>query len=163
MVDQTGQPFVFANDNPLNATDPLGLYDCSGKSPSHIAARYRRGDQAINLVCGVRNSPGSTGFGVVHILGDNKHFGGDLSKLALYEIGVTIRRGKPTSPRGATVAYVETFQVNSNSPNLPYPMNYTVRVVVDNQFGRVTSARIEEPIVDQNKFDDCHFAGLYLC
>ena len=25
MVDTTGQPYVFANDNPLNATDPLGL------------------------------------------------------------------------------------------------------------------------------------------
>ena len=25
LVDQTGQPYVFVNDNPLNATDPLGL------------------------------------------------------------------------------------------------------------------------------------------
>jgi len=24
MVDQTGQPYVFTNDNPLNSTDPLG-------------------------------------------------------------------------------------------------------------------------------------------
>ena len=25
LVDQTGQPYAFVNDNPLNATDPLGL------------------------------------------------------------------------------------------------------------------------------------------
>jgi hypothetical protein len=25
LVDQTGQPYVFTNDNPLNSTDPLGL------------------------------------------------------------------------------------------------------------------------------------------
>jgi hypothetical protein len=25
LVDQTGQPYVFTNDNPLNATDPLGM------------------------------------------------------------------------------------------------------------------------------------------
>jgi len=29
LVAQTGQPYVFANDNPLNATDPLGWYAAS--------------------------------------------------------------------------------------------------------------------------------------
>ena len=31
MVDTTGQPYVFVNDSPLNATDPLGL--CSWYNP----------------------------------------------------------------------------------------------------------------------------------
>ena len=160
---ETGQPYAFTGDDPLNATDPLGLYNCSGKSASYIVERYRRGDQNINLVCGVRNKPGKTGYGVNHIQEDNKHFGGNLSKLALYEIGVTLRRGTPTDPRGATIAYVENFQVNSNSVNLPEPEDYTVRVIVDNQTGRITSARIDQPLVDQQQFDDCHFAGLHLC
>jgi uncharacterized protein RhaS with RHS repeats len=30
MVDQTGQPYVFVNDNPLNSTDPLGLKGSPG-------------------------------------------------------------------------------------------------------------------------------------
>jgi ankyrin repeat protein len=162
-VATTDQPYVFTNDDPLNGADPLGLYNCSGKSPSHIAARYRRGDQAINLVCGVGNSPGQTGYGVVHIQVDGKHFGGDLSDLALREIGVTIKRGEQVDRRGATVAYVQKFQVTSNSDNLPEAETFTVRVVVDNQHGRVTTARIEEPIVDQNPFDGCHFAGINLC
>ena len=159
----TNQPYVFTGDDPLNEADPLGLYDCAGKSPSHIAARYTRNGQAINLVCGVRNRPGQTGYGVVHIQEDNKHFGGDLSELALRDIGVTIARGKPTDPRGATIAYVMSFVVLSNSMNLPEPETYTIRVIVDNQYGTVTSARIEEPIVDQNQFDGCHFAGINLC
>ena len=30
LVDSTGQPYVFTNDNPLNATDPLGLKGAPG-------------------------------------------------------------------------------------------------------------------------------------
>jgi hypothetical protein len=43
VVDQTGQPYVFTNDNPLNATDPLGLkgwYCINGKSHYYKGDKY---------------------------------------------------------------------------------------------------------------------------
>jgi RHS repeat-associated protein len=58
-VMQTGQTNAYDRGDPLNQTDPLGLY----KSSSYIVERYRRGDQHINLVCGTRNGPGQTGYG----------------------------------------------------------------------------------------------------
>ena len=41
LVDQTGQPYVYINDNPLNATDPLGLkgnngVKVTGKPPKNL-------------------------------------------------------------------------------------------------------------------------------
>ena len=33
LVDETGQPYVFTNDDPLNATDALGLYSYSYSQP----------------------------------------------------------------------------------------------------------------------------------
>jgi len=35
LVDQTGQPYEYVNDNPLNATDPLGVLACSGGHALH--------------------------------------------------------------------------------------------------------------------------------
>ena len=43
MVDSTGQPYVFANDNPLNGTDPLGLkgwYCIDGRSHYYQGDKY---------------------------------------------------------------------------------------------------------------------------
>ena len=40
-VATTGQPYVFTNDNPLNATDPLGLMKCQWWNMScHVASTY---------------------------------------------------------------------------------------------------------------------------
>ncbi len=84
--------------------------------------------------------------------------------MSLYEIGVTIAGGKPPDRRGGTVAYVKSFQVTSNSPNLPEPEDFTIRAVVDDQHGSVTTAYIEDPpSADSQTFDDCHFDGLDLC
>ncbi len=40
-VAQTNQPYVFTNDNPLNATDPLGLMKCQWWNMAcHAASTY---------------------------------------------------------------------------------------------------------------------------
>lgn len=39
MVDETGQPYVFANDNPLNAADPLGLLACGEGKNANLCAK----------------------------------------------------------------------------------------------------------------------------
>jgi hypothetical protein len=43
LVDETGQPYVFTNDNPLNETDPLGLkgwYCIDGQSHYYQGDKY---------------------------------------------------------------------------------------------------------------------------
>ncbi len=53
---ETGQPYAFTGDDPLNATDPLGLYSCAGKSASYRVNKhpYTRGPAKFVLRCGVR-------------------------------------------------------------------------------------------------------------
>ena len=40
---------------------------------------------------------------------------------------------------------------------------FHIIAVVNNRYGRVTTAYSPESIVDQNRLDDCHFAGISAC
>ena len=42
MVEQTGQPYLFTNDNPLNSTDPLGLCVRAGKGRCLVASGSKK-------------------------------------------------------------------------------------------------------------------------
>ena len=170
LVAETGQPYAFTGDDPLNATDPLGLYNCSGKSSSYVVAKYKRGGSTYYLRCGQRAGKGQNGSGVRHIQEDKtergtNHFGGDLSHLTIsYLIKLTISRGTPEAPenqRGPTVAYDRTFTVNGSG--LPEPEQFTMRVVVNNSTGNVTTAYSPDDVVDDNPLNDCSFAGADAC
>ena len=160
MVEQTLQAFLYAGDDPVMVADPTGLYNCSGKSASFVVERYQRGAARYDLVCG------TNAYGVRHI--QRKHFAGDLSKVLItFLIKLTISRGKPYSgsgdstPQPYTQAYKQGFTWSSSK--FPETEVFHIVAVVNNRYGRVTTAYSPESIVDQNRLDDCHFAGINAC
>jgi hypothetical protein len=49
-VAETGQPYAAFGDDPLNATDPLGLYLSGGDGGEIIAPRRRRRPLAMEAI-----------------------------------------------------------------------------------------------------------------
>lgn len=138
VVATTGEAFAYTGDDPVNDTDPSGLYDCSGKSASFVAARLMRGDAHYNLTCGVPDRPGQTGYGINHIQQPRTgHFAGDVSKLVLWLATTTLARGKLTKTTGANLTYVKTFVVNGSA--LAEPETFSIAVTVNRQHGSVVT------------------------
>jgi hypothetical protein len=63
LVDQTGQPYVYVNDNPLNATDPLGLM-ISGTG-SAVCNRQQNESGVGILECNGQTAGGQSALGVI--------------------------------------------------------------------------------------------------
>ena len=170
-VATTGQPYAFTGDNPLNATDPLGLYSCGDRSPSSVVRYLKRGKSTFTLRCGRSRSGRTPGYGIRHIQQDGRHFGGNVSGIALGLIANTVARGKPMDPGPTSIAYVKEFVAKStpfpgsslDGGGLPEPEVFTVRVVVDIPRNDVTTAKVDESIVDQNPLDHCNFGGDPVC
>jgi len=171
---ETGQPYAFTGDDPLNSTDPLGLYNCGNKSSSKVVGRYRRRIAGISvpffLRCGSR---GKGGGGIRHIqedaksasMGGGHHFQGDLSEFAInHLVGPTIATGTPTGAlRGTTIAYDKQFTVDS--PALaPEPGGnvFTLRVVVNYRTHNVVTVYSPDDVVDNNPLDQSQWAGVDL-
>ncbi|MGH7174811.1 MAG: hypothetical protein ACREGR_00430, partial [Minisyncoccia bacterium] len=65
-VDVTGQPYVFTNDNPLNATDPLGLMISGTGSATCDLQENDSGVKAIE--CSGQTAGGQSALGVIFAL-----------------------------------------------------------------------------------------------
>ena len=59
------------------------------------------------------------------------------------------------------MAYDKTFTVNGSG--LPESEQFTMRVVVNNSTGNITTAYSPDDIVDDNPLNDCQFAGADAC
>jgi RHS repeat-associated protein len=89
-VAQTGQPYAYDLDDPLNNVDPLGLKGRCGssKGSGHVVNSYSRGRKTYSLNCG------NADYGYRHIE-RRKHFGGDLNGFVLTTfIGKTVSNGR---------------------------------------------------------------------
>ncbi len=145
-----------AGDDPVNSSDPTGLYDCSGKPANYTVNRYSRGSQRYVLQCGTQQ------YGIRHIQ-DGGHFGGDVSNVVRnLLIPVTISRGKVANVRGSQVAFDHDF-IAFGGDIPPESEPFTIRVVVSNQLGGVVTARSLDPQVDGNLLDNCNWAGIQSC
>jgi hypothetical protein len=173
MVDETGQPYAYTGDDPLNATDPLGLYSCAGKSSDYVVKSYKRGGHTYRLTCGYakgHGEPGSNnGVGVRHIQEDNKHFGGNLSGVVINQLlKQAIASGKENPERarngrgGPTIAIEKTF-VATGADLPPETEQFDVRVVINTQTNLIVTAFSPSPAVDDYPLDNCHFAGIASC
>ena len=58
LVGETGQPYVYSNDNPLNETDPLGAYACS--AVTNGPKQCRTGVSITVVVWGATTATGTT-------------------------------------------------------------------------------------------------------
>ena len=170
MGPETGQTHVYAGDEPVNESDPSGDYDCGHRSPYSIVNTYSRAGVNYNLYCGSARSGPDTGFGVRHIQEDPTsqgylHFDGTVSDLLRkFLIRQTIERGRIDNQGGLNIAYQRTFVVSSNSPNLPEPEVFDIRVVVRSDLRSVvTTYSPGAGAVDRNPLDGCHFAGVDIC
>ena len=87
-VSNTDQPYEYAGDDPVNESDPTGLYSCGSKPAGFIVNRYSRGSANYTLVCG------TAAYGIRHIQGRG-HFAGDVTNVVRNQlIRVTIARGR---------------------------------------------------------------------
>jgi len=145
-----------AGDDPVNDSDPTGLYDCSGKSAGYIVNRYSRGSARYTLVCGTSQ------YGIRHIQ-DRGHFGGNVSSVVRNElIPATIARGRVENVRGQQESFTKNFLAIGEG--LPPENNvFAIIVAVNNQYGRVVTAYSPDPDVDSNPLDHCNWAGISVC
>jgi hypothetical protein len=147
----------------------LGLYKCGNKRSHYVVNTYSRGKSHYTLSCGYsKKATGKKGaFGIRHIQEDNEHFGGNVTGVVRNQlIRQTIASGKeedPNDQRGPTVAFDKTFE--AVGVDLPPETNaFTIRVVVNNDTGQVTTAYAPgDPDVDHNQLDNCHWAGITSC
>ena len=146
------------NNDPVNGVDPTGEYNCSGKPDSYIVARYSHGGERYNLLCGHADP---SGYGIRHIQQANGHFAGDVSNALIFLMKVTIAKGKEGQVRGGSTDYSMTWVWSSS--DFPEAEPFPLVVAIDLQHGRVLTAYSPSKIVDQNRLDDCHFAGVNAC
>jgi RHS repeat-associated protein len=185
MLAGTGTAYSYASDNPADATDALGLYNCKDKSSKFKVTTYQAAHGAYVLLCGESNkSTGRShgGYGVNHIqddwVGDKygdtwHHFGGVLSTINWNVLmRVTLSQGeREATPHysnegnGQTVGYDLNWLAYGSC--LPEPEVFPMKVVVSTTYGRVVTAYspndsslTKNSVVDTNLLDEHHFAGL---
>jgi RHS repeat-associated protein len=144
-VAETGLPYSFASDDPLNKADPLGLKprnlnQCAGQSSSHTVKYYVRGFRRFALNCG-------NGYqGYIHIFYVRHHFGGVPTPFVLnYFIGQTIAHGNPVRNTNSSLVVHQTYYFNTPDPIDPFGVvvkQLTVEVALNKRSETVSSAYI---------------------
>jgi uncharacterized protein RhaS with RHS repeats len=169
-VAETGQPYAYDRDDPLNEMDPLGLYSCGKRSASSIVRQAKRGGSEYALTCGrattTRDGRVIGGYGVRHIQDDGRHFGGNLSNAGLDLIVDAIEHGDldPSQSTATKSTYLyETAAHISIDGDVMQEIPFTVKVVVNATFRTVTTAKITEPSIDQQPLNNCNVDGYTLC
>jgi len=165
-VAETGQPYAYTGDDPLNATDPLGLYSCGSRSASYTVRHANRGGRDYALTCGrsttVNNGKRIQGYGIRHIQQDGRHFGGNLSNAGLNLVVETVEHGTFDPSQSTPVTSVYLYRTaghilldNDEIEAIPF----TVKVVVNTTYQTITTAKITNPTIDQRPLDNCNFDG----